>query len=146
MIFSKEQIKQYLPHRDPFLFVDEVSLEDNLVKSSLWLNPQWDLFKGHFPDQGIFPGVLQIEHIAQSSLFFSIQDIPSTYDVRLVGVESTKFKKPLYPNDVISSVSKISNQRGSYAQGSFILVEGEIFSKEILTSSVKILVYIKALF
>lgn len=145
MIFSKEQIQQYLPHRDPFLFVDKVSLEDNLIESSLWLNPEWDLFKGHFPAQGIFPGVLQIEHIAQSSLFFAIQDIPSTYDVRLVGVESTKFKKPLYPNDNISSSLKVANHRGSYTQGSFILVEGEIFLDDILASYVKILVYIKAI-
>lgn len=145
MIFSKEQIKQYLPHREPFLFVDEVSLEDNLLTSSLWLNPSWELFKGHFPDQGIFPGVLQIEHIAQSSLFFSVNKIPSSYDVRLVGVESAKFKKPLFPDQKISSFLKICHQRGSYSQGSFLLIEGEIFLEDILTSSMKILVYIKAL-
>lgn len=82
MIFTKDEIKRYLPHRDPFLFVDEVVLEktDKLVQSNqdflnlevkgkVFIPEDHFCFQGHFPGDPILPGVIHVETIGQSALF-----------------------------------------------------------------------------
>lgn len=72
--YSQEDILKHLPHRSPFLFVNEatvlsLSSRENPVgtklQGSFFLDPSLDCFKGHFPGLPIFPGVLQVESLAQ---------------------------------------------------------------------------------
>lgn len=69
MLLNKEEIKNYLPQREPFLFVDCVREYESgkSIVAELYLDSELPFFKGHFPDMPIFPGVLAVECLAQTS-------------------------------------------------------------------------------
>ena len=68
MTLNLEQIKEIIPHRDPFLLIDEVTeLEPGVrVTAKKYLKPEEYWFKGHFPDYPVVPGVLMVEMMAQA--------------------------------------------------------------------------------
>ena len=63
-----EQIKEIIPHRDPFLLIDEITELEPGVRAvgKKYLRPEEDWFRGHFPGQPVQPGVLTIEMLAQT--------------------------------------------------------------------------------
>ena len=64
---EREAIMGVLPHRDPMLFIDTVlSASETSLKARTRVNTEWPVFKGHFPDMPIMPGVLLIETVAQA--------------------------------------------------------------------------------
>ena len=69
MQYDHEQVKQILPHRDPMLLIDTVSeIEPGVrVTASLWIDPARDIFRGHFPEEAVLPGVYTIEAMAQAT-------------------------------------------------------------------------------
>src|SRR6056300_1235804 len=114
MIFNKEQVMAYLPHRDPFLFVDSVShievVEDKpidiittadlvggKVVAHFYTREDHPIFAGHFPGNPILPGVVQIESMAQASSFIMTKIVQDPFncnmDVALVSVSNAKFRK-----------------------------------------------------
>ncbi len=68
MILEKSDIESYLPHRAPFVFVDGVMeyCAGKSLEATLYLNPNFPFFKGHFPHNPIMPGVLITESLAQT--------------------------------------------------------------------------------
>ncbi len=69
--FAQEEVKQIIPHRDPFLFVDEivgVNLARNCVRGHRTISPRDPVFEGHIPGAPIYPGVLHVETIGQMAL------------------------------------------------------------------------------
>ena len=68
-MIEKQEIKKYLPHREPFLFVDGVTeiIKDEYIKGYKEVKEEEYYFKGHFPDNPILPGVIIIEALAQVS-------------------------------------------------------------------------------
>jgi len=98
-------IKKLIPHRDPLLLIDRITdFTDQTITVEADLNPDWVVFKGHFPNMPIMPGVLIIETVAQAGalLVALTQNLPSDKFMALSGVDSAKFKKPLFPNETIS--------------------------------------------
>ena len=67
-LLNQEQIKEIIPHRDPFLLIDEVEELEPGVRcvAKKYLKPDEDWFRGHFPGQPVQPGVLMIEMLAQA--------------------------------------------------------------------------------
>ena len=113
------EIRQYLPHRYPFLLVDRVLEltpgESIVAYKNLSINEPF--FDGHFPQRPIFPGVLLVEAMAQVAgiLGFKTQGKTpadgSTY--LLAGVDNLRFKRPCVPGDrVMLRASIISDRRG----------------------------------
>lgn len=92
-----------VPHRDPFLWVTrlmERNEEGTEGACELDVNPAWDIFKGHFPGNPIFPGVIQIEAAAQACLWIHYGVLPpgkQSGQVRFVSVEKHKFRLPVVP-------------------------------------------------
>ena len=66
---NHQQVMEILPHRDPMLLIDEVVALEPMqrIEAKLSIRPEWDIFKGHFPGNPIFPGVLSVECMAQAS-------------------------------------------------------------------------------
>ncbi len=64
---TKEQIKKIIPHREPFLLIDEINdlIPAKSATGKLYVRPDFDFFKGHFPQKPVMPGVLIVESLAQ---------------------------------------------------------------------------------
>jgi UDP-3-O-[3-hydroxymyristoyl] N-acetylglucosamine deacetylase/3-hydroxyacyl-[acyl-carrier-protein] dehydratase len=103
-LFDTMQIAKWLPHRYPFLLVDkiiEMSEKHVVGVKNITFNEQ--LFQGHFPDNPVFPGVLQIEAMAQAGgiLALSKQEDPSNWDTYFIKIDNTKFKNKVVPGDTL---------------------------------------------
>jgi len=99
-----EAIKNILPHRDPMLFVDRVvELTDASITIESDIREDAPFFKGHFPDLPIMPGVLIIETVAQAGvlLIALTEGLDKDKFIAFSGVESAKFKSPVYPNETL---------------------------------------------
>jgi 3-hydroxyacyl-[acyl-carrier-protein] dehydratase len=114
-----DEIREYLPHRYPFLLVDRVVElvpgERILAYKNLTANEEF--FQGHFPDKPVFPGVLLIEAMAQASGvlgFVTMNKKPADGSIYyLVGADDVRFKRPCVPGDrVMLHASIVSDRRG----------------------------------
>ncbi len=125
---SSEQIKKLIPHREPFLFIDELC---NIIKLKTatgikTFNKTEEFFKGHFPGQPIVPGVILIETMAQTAaalIAYSIQK--ETFDkiVYLMNIENSKFRKPVFPEMKIFSNVHANRSRGRVWQFSGRIID-----------------------
>ena len=99
MKIGKEDIKKYLPHREPFLFVDEVIEinEKKEIHARKCVKEDEYFLKGHFPNNPIFPGVIIIEALGQASgiLGFTLMNkTPEEGSIYvLAGVDKVRFRK-----------------------------------------------------
>ena len=119
MKINKEDIKKYLPHREPFLFVDEVIevIENKEIHATKYINEDEYFLNGHFPNNPIFPGVIIIEALGQASGilgFVSMNKTPEEGSIYvLAGVDKVMFRKRIRPGDNIDLFSKVvSEKRG----------------------------------
>ncbi|MCH9811370.1 3-hydroxyacyl-ACP dehydratase FabZ [bacterium] len=100
---DQEEIQKYIPHRAPFLFVDRVLDLDTVngtIVAEKTLDPEESFFQGHFPEKPIMPGVLIIESLAQVGAIYITKKGVSGLKV-LMGVQSFKFRRPVYPGDTM---------------------------------------------
>ena len=104
-MFDQEVIKAHIPHRDPFLFVEEIEYADNkIIKGSItFTKEKHEFFKGHFPSYPIVPGVLLVEAMAQcgGAGIKIAKTLPSNAIFFLASIEKAKFRNPVTPNDKI---------------------------------------------
>ena len=112
-----DDILKYLPHRDPFLFVDEV-LDINTgsdIHAIKRLSGEEDYFRGHFPNNPVMPGVIIIEALAQASGILGFQTMNKTPEEGSIyvfaGVDKVRFRRRVGPGDDIHLYSKILNEK-----------------------------------
>ena len=126
------EIREYLPHRYPFLLVDrvvELTPGESIVAfKNMSINEV--LFQGHFPDQPVFPGVLIIEAMAQAAgiLGFKTMDKkPADGSIYyFVGVDKVRFRRPVVPGDRLDlKAAIISERRGIWKFKCSAEVDGE---------------------
>ena len=100
-----EEIKEYLPHRFPFLLIDRVlSFESGKRIVALKnVSANEPFFPGHFPHFAVMPGVLVVEAMAQAAAILSLKSIGHKNDGKwvyyFVGIDGARFKKPVTPGD-----------------------------------------------
>lgn len=117
MKIKKEDIKNYLPHREPFLFVDEVLdiKKDIEIHAKKYITEDEYSVKGHFPNNPVFPGVIIIEALGQASGilgFVSMNKTPEQGSIYvLAGVDKVRFRKRVRPGDNIDLISKVIGQK-----------------------------------
>ncbi len=120
-----KDIMKKLPHRPPFLLVDRITyLDDWTVCGIKNVTMNEAFFVGHFPDEPIMPGVLQIEAMAQVGgiLLMSMVPDPENYVLYFMKIENVKFKQKVVPGDTLNvrMVLKEPVRRGialTYGQG-----------------------------
>lgn len=113
-----QEIKEYMPHRYPFILVDRV-LECVSGKSILALKNvscNEDYFNGHFPQRPIMPGVLMIEALAQAAglLIFYTTNTKADENTNwyyLAGVDKARFKRVVDPGDQLYLKVAVMKQR-----------------------------------
>ncbi len=114
MILNKKEILKLIPHRDPFLFIDECEIKDSGKHgiSSRIFNHEEYFFKGHFPNNPIVPGVIIVEAMAQTAGIVVSYELKDRTDksVLFMSVHKAKFRKPIMPNDKVYFDVKFINK------------------------------------
>jgi len=109
-----KKIKQLIPHRDPFLFIDCVEILEIGKKGRGYRKflPKEYFFKGHFPNLAIVPGVILIEALAQTAGAIVSHNLStnSNKKVLFMSISNAKFRKPVHPNDELIFDVKLINQ------------------------------------
>lgn len=161
MFLNTDQVMQILPHRDPFLFIDSVEsvtipgrtlapgelvepkdLQDAEVVAHYRTKKEHAIFKGHFPDYPILPGVVQVEMMAQSTSFivFLLHQNPMNLkmDVALLAITEAKFRKPILPEMDLKIVSRVLKTRGP-----MITSECKLYHNDQLMSEATVMASLK---
>ena len=102
--YDINDIKNILPHREPFIFIDEIrDLGEDFIIGVKYVKEDEDYFRGHFPAEPVMPGVLQLETMAQAGgvLILTTVENPQDYLTFFMKIDNAKFKKKVIPGDTI---------------------------------------------
>lgn len=114
---NRAAVQTFLPHRDPMLYIDRVvTADETTIAAETHVNPDWEIFKGHFPDMPIMPGVLLIETAAQAgALIVCLQGglKPDSF-IAFTGVEEARFRRAVRPGDLMVVKAEILRHRSGY--------------------------------
>lgn len=107
-VIDIDEIKKYLPHRFPFLYLDKIlEFDDKAIKGLKNVTANEPFFAGHFPDYPVMPGVLIVEALAQVCGMFGLlkteeENKKFTNMLTLfTGINNVKFKRPVRPGDTL---------------------------------------------
>ena len=134
-----DEIKEYLPHRYPFLLIDRiVSFEkDRRIVALKNVTVNEPFFPGHFPHHAVMPGVLIVEAMAQAAAVLSLKSAGHKNDGKwvyyFVGIDGARFKRPVTPGDQLSIEVEAGQVRRGMAKftalakvGAAVVAEAEL--------------------
>ena len=139
-LMDVEKIKKILPHREPFLLIDEIKkLKENYVVGIKYVKKEEDYFRGHFPKEPIMPGVLQVEAMAQTGGILALSTVPDpeNYLTYFMKINNVKFKQKVIPGDIlifelylIAPIRRgICQMNGKGYVGNNLVIEAELMAK-----------------
>lgn len=141
-VMDINRIKELLPHRYPFQMVDKViEIEGNHIVGVKNVTNNEPFFQGHFPEEPVMPGVLQIEAMAQCGglLVLNMVDEPARYSTYFMKIDNVKFRQKVVPGDtIIFRIHMMTELRRGCAQmkgyafvGDKIVTEAEFMAQII---------------
>lgn len=114
MKLTQEEIKGVIPHRDPMLLVTTVEemVPGEHIVSTFWVDPDREIFKGHFPGEPVLPGVYSVECMAQTAdiLLLSMERYAGKVPLFL-GINNVRFLRKILPGDTIEIHAKLASER-----------------------------------
>jgi 3-hydroxyacyl-[acyl-carrier-protein] dehydratase len=126
--FGREVIESIIPHRDPFLFLDEVvELEPGarVVARKRVREDEW-FFPGHFPQRPIMPGVIIVEALAQAGAVAVLSVEENRGKLALfAGIDGVRFKRIVVPGDELTLECELEAVRGPIGKGRAVARVGE---------------------
>jgi UDP-3-O-[3-hydroxymyristoyl] N-acetylglucosamine deacetylase/3-hydroxyacyl-[acyl-carrier-protein] dehydratase len=134
------QIQKILPHRPPFLLVDKIlSMDGTSITGMKNVTMNEGFFVGHFPNEPVMPGVLQIEAMAQVGGILVLNSVPDpeNYLTYFLRIDQVRFKKKVVPGDtilfkleLIEPIRRgIANMRGLAFVGDQVVMEGVMMAQ-----------------
>ena len=138
---GRAQIEAILPHREPFLLIDEVlELEPGrrvVARREVRADDPW--FAGHFPGRPVMPGVLIVEAMAQTGAVAVLSEEENRGKIALfAGIDDCRFKRVVEPGDVLTLTCEIDQVRGPIGRGKATAhVGGELAARATLTFAVE---------
>ena len=130
MHLNKQEIEGIIPHRDPFLLIDEIiELEEGVHAVGLkQVSAEEAYFKGHFPGQPVMPGVLMVEALAQVGAVAVLS--MERYKGKLAffgGIKEAKFRKMVTPGDTLRLEVELVKMKSRVGVGACkALLNGEV--------------------
>ncbi|MEG0830158.1 MAG: 3-hydroxyacyl-ACP dehydratase FabZ [Anaerovoracaceae bacterium] len=118
MLMNKEQIKEIIPHREPFLLIDEVEEMEvgKTITAIKHVRAEEYYFEGHFPEKKVMPGVLIIEALAQAGAVIVLSMEENKGKIALFGgIKEAKFREQVVPGDTLRltvEMTKIRSRAG----------------------------------
>ncbi len=139
-VFDILKIKELLPHRYPFLMVDKVvEIKDKHIVGIKNITTNEPMFTGHFPAEPVFPGVLQVEAMAQVGGLYvlSHMDPNKSYSTYFMKIDGIKFRRKIVPGDtliikveLVTPIRRgIATMKGYVFVGSQLASEGEFMAQ-----------------
>jgi len=130
-LYDINDIEKMLPHRFPFLMVDKImEIQDESILGVKNITMNEPIFQGHFPGNPVFPGVLQIEAMAQVGGIFALSKVedPHLYSTYFMKIDNVKFKQKVLPGDVVAFELKLLSpiRRGLVNMGGAGYVNGKV--------------------
>lgn len=108
---NRDEIKNYLPHREPMLLVDEMTLEGNTAYGRYHVRGDEYFVQGHFPGNPVVPGVILCEIMGQCSSSLLLDELHGRIPM-YAGLDKVRFKTPVKPGDDIMVTATITARRG----------------------------------
>ena len=124
-LMNKEQIMEIIPHRDPFLLIDEVLELTPGIRcvAQKQIKPDEFWFKGHFPEEPVVPGVLMIEMLAQAGAVCILSLSENKGRIAYFGgIDKARFKRKVLPGETLTLEVEIIKTKGPVGIGKAIAV------------------------
>ena len=132
---TTEEIKQIIPHRDPMLLINEVTEIEpgHRIRAAFYVDPDREIFNGHFPGEPVLPGVYSVECMAQAAdlLLLSME----RYAVKVplfLGIDKVRFRRKILPGDTIEIRAALLSER---VEKAIATCSAEIYDHEELAAS-----------
>lgn len=143
LTLNHEQVQAILPHRDPMLLIDTVEalVPGEYAKASFFVDPEREIFKGHFPDDPVLPGIYTVEATAQAAdiLLLSLDRYASRKPLFL-GINNVSFLKKVRPGETLIIEAKLLSERMEKAIATcraVVTIDGAVAAETELTLAMR---------
>jgi len=126
---NREEIEQLIPHRPPFLWLDEiVAVDDRTLHARKWLDPELDVFRGHYPSFPVLPGVLQCEAVFQAGavLISRTEQVSGDVVPVVTRLNNVQFRRLVRPGETLDISVELTDRLSTafYLKGN-VRVDGK---------------------
>jgi 3-hydroxyacyl-[acyl-carrier-protein] dehydratase len=127
---TREELKEYIPHREPMLLIDEIELgEDGRCYAKYRVKDDEIFCQGHFPGNPIVPGVILCEIMAQSCALLVKEDLKGMTPL-YTGIDNVRFKNIVKPGDLCEVTARLKSRRGPmFFCEAMLMVDGMLCCK-----------------